>query len=309
MRPAQEVFFDSDGVRCAADMYWPEDVEGSLPCVVMAHGGSGTKRLGLPNYAREFASHGVAVLVFDYRHFGESDGDPRQVIDVSEQQDDYRAAVRFARSCAGIDPDRIALWGTSLSGGHVLAVAATDPRIAAVVSQVPLIDGWHRGRTLRERLNRDVIWRTAQFTVAAIHDILRSRFGLQPYFVPVVAKPGQTAVFTEPEAMETFDALGGEAVGWRNALAPRMIFSLPRYRKGTAQRLSMPILMCLADQDQQASTRYAAHIASQIPFVEIHHYPVGHFGVYLGALRDEITATESEFLRRHLMTISAMAGT
>jgi hypothetical protein len=77
-----------------------------------------------------------------------------------------------------------------------------------VVSQVPLIDGWHRGRTFRERMNWGVIWRTAQFTVAAIHDILRSRLGQQPYFVSVVAKPGHTAVFTEPEAMETFEALG-----------------------------------------------------------------------------------------------------
>jgi hypothetical protein len=79
--------------------------------------------------------------------------------------------------------------GLSLSGGHVLAVAATDPRLAAVVSQVPLIDGWHRGRTLRGRPDWEVIWRTAQFTFAAIHDILRSRLGWQPYFVPVVAIP------------------------------------------------------------------------------------------------------------------------
>ena len=170
-------------------------------------------------------------------------------------------------------------------------------------------DGWHRWRTLRERLNWDMIWRTAQFTVAAIHDILRSRIGQQPYFVPVVAKPGHTAVFTEPGAMETFEALGGEAVGWRNALAPRMIFSLPRYRNGTAERLYMPILMRLADHDQRASTRYAAHIASLIPYVEIHHYHVGYFGVYLGALRDEITAAEAAFLKHRLMTISARAGT
>jgi uncharacterized protein len=92
----------------------------------------------------------------------------------------------------------------------------------------------------------------------------------------VVAEPGHTAVFTEPEARETFETLGGEIVGWRNALASRMIFSLPRYRKGTAERLHMPVLMCLADDDQQASSRFAARIASRMPFVELHDYPVGH---------------------------------
>lgn len=311
---SHEVFFDSDGVRCAADMYWRDDMDGDVPCVVMGHGGSATKRLGLPSYAQAFASRGMAVLAFDYRHFGASGAEPRQVIDVAEQQDDYRAAVRFARGLNGIDPDRVALWGTSLSGGHVLAVAAQDPRIAAVVSQVPMIDGWHRGRTLRERMSWEVTWRTAQFTAAAIRDVSRARKGAPPYFVPVVAERGRVAVFTEPEAKRTFEALGGEGVGWRNALAPRFIFSLPRYRKGTAEQLHMPVLMCLADHDLQSSSRYAAHIASLMPNVEIHRYPVGHFDVYLGSLRDEITATQVAFLERHLnlgaaMTNSTQAGT
>ncbi|WP_231980993.1 MULTISPECIES: alpha/beta fold hydrolase [unclassified Mycobacterium] len=98
----------------------------------MGHGGSATKRLGLPAYAEKFTAAGLAVLAFDYRHFGASGGEPRQVIDVDEQRDDYRAAVRYARGRDDIDPRRVALWGTSLSGGHVLAVAADDPDVAAV---------------------------------------------------------------------------------------------------------------------------------------------------------------------------------
>ena len=120
----REVFFDSAGVRCAADLYWPDAVTGSVACVVMGHGGSGTKRLRLPKYAKVFAAAGLAVLAFDYRRFGNSGGLPRQVIEVAGQREDYRAAVRFARSLDGTDPRRIALWGTSLSGSHVLAVAA-----------------------------------------------------------------------------------------------------------------------------------------------------------------------------------------
>lgn len=294
------MFFDSGGVPCAADLYWPDATSEPMACVVMGHGGSATKRLGLPAYAQMFAAEGIAVLAFDYRHFGSSGGQPRQVIDVAEQRDDYRSAVRFVRHHDGIDPDRVALWGTSLSGGHVLAVAADDPTIAAVVAQVPMIDGWHRGRSLRARLNWEVTWRTAQFTAAAFCDVLGARLGRQPCTVPVVAERGHIAVFTEPEAATAFAALGGEATGWRNALAPRMIFSLPRYRKGTAERLRMPVLMCLADHDQQASSKFAAQIASLMPDVEIHHYPVGHFEVYLGAVREEISATQVTFLKRHL---------
>ncbi len=151
-------------------------------------------------------------------------------------------------------------------------------------------------------------WRTAEFTVAAIRDVVRARQGQPPYLVPVVAEPGRVAVFTEPEAKKAFDAPGGEAVGWRNELAPRFILSLPRYRKGTAERLHMPVLMCLADHDLQASSRYAARIASLMPTVEIRHYPVGHFDVYLGSLRDEITATQAAFLERHLNLGAAMTN-
>jgi fermentation-respiration switch protein FrsA (DUF1100 family) len=227
----REVLFDSGGVLCAADLYLPGKKTGPVPCVVMGHGGSGTKRLGLPAYAEKFAAGGLAAFVFDYRGFGASGGEPRQVIDVDAQREDYLAAVGYIRALAEVDPQRIAVWGTSLSGGHVLAVADADPAIAAVVSQVPMIDGMHRGRTLRQRLNWEVTGHTLQFTVA-VRDLLRARRGQPPYYVPVVAPPGQVAVFTEPEARATFEALGGQACGWRNELAPRFVFALPKYAAG-----------------------------------------------------------------------------
>ena len=102
----------------------------------MGHGFSGTRDLGLHAYAQRFAVAGLAVLVFDYRHFGASGCPPRQMVHGARQQEDYRAAVRFARGLEGVDPSRIALWGTSFSGSHVIAIAATDPRIAALVAQV-----------------------------------------------------------------------------------------------------------------------------------------------------------------------------
>ena len=170
------------------------------------------------------------------------------------------------------------------------------------MSQVPLIDGWHRGRNLRQRLNGDVAARTLAFIVAAVRDMLNARRGRPPYLVPVIAKGGKVAVFTEPEASTAFEALGGESVGWRNELAPRFFFALPRYRKGTAERLTMPVLMCLGDHDLQASSRYAARIASGMPNVQIRRYPVGHFDVYLDPLFDEISTTQADFLREHLCT-------
>ena len=130
------VTFDSGGGELAGYLHRPASATGTLPCVVMGHGFSGTQDRLFEN-ARRFAEAGFAALTFDYRSFGESGGEPRQVVSVRGQLEDWRAAIRFARGLEGVDPDRVALWGSSLGGGHAVSVAAENPRIAAVVAQMP----------------------------------------------------------------------------------------------------------------------------------------------------------------------------
>jgi dienelactone hydrolase len=132
--------FDSGGWRCAAWLYEPEG-DGPFPCVVMAHGWSGVREQRLDAYAERFADAGYAVVVFDYRHFGASQGQPRQLLDIGRQLADWTAAVAFARSRTNVDPERVVLWGSSFSGGHVQHIAARDHRVAAAIAQVPFADG------------------------------------------------------------------------------------------------------------------------------------------------------------------------
>ena len=139
------VEFESDGVTCRAWHYNPicnalADHAGT-PCVVMASGFGATRQMGLEPYAQRFAAAGLHVLSFDYRHFGASDGEPRHLISVRRQLHDWQQAVRYARILPGVDPERIALWGTSFSAGHVLATAIRDRRIAVVSAQAPSMDG------------------------------------------------------------------------------------------------------------------------------------------------------------------------
>lgn len=211
-----KVQFDSSGVDCAGYLYRPAKARGPLPCVVLGHGTAGTMdRLFV--YAEPFAAAGMAVLVFDYRGWGASDGQPRQVIDIGGQLDDWRAAIGFARGVDGVDPDRIALWGSSLSGGHVVALAADDPRIAAVVAQVPWFgDARTAGQTLRQLLQVS----TLKLVAAGIRDAYRGARGRSPYLVPIVGQLGQTALFTGPEVREALEAKGLEGSLWRNQFAP-----------------------------------------------------------------------------------------
>jgi len=136
----KDVSFEVNGTPVSAWLYLPGDQSAQVSCIVMGHGLGGTKNMGLESYAVRFQEAGMAVLAFDYRYLGESSGDPRQLIWIPYQLEDWAAAIEYARSLKEIDQARIGLWGTSLSGGHVIVTAAKDERIACVSAQCPLLD-------------------------------------------------------------------------------------------------------------------------------------------------------------------------
>ena len=139
----RDIEFNADGVTLRGWFYTPDQGKGPFPCVVMAHGFSGTKEMTLDRFAEVFAAAGLAVLVYDNRNLGSSGGEPRSEIDPTWQRRDYRTAISYAQLQPEVDPARIGIWGTSYTGGTVCAVAAIDRRVKAVVSQVPFMRGHH----------------------------------------------------------------------------------------------------------------------------------------------------------------------
>ena len=160
-------FKTQDGVTLAAWHYLPDQSSGKVPTIVMAHGFSAVKEMYLDKFAEVFAAAGLGALVFDNRNFGASCGEPRQEIDPWEQVRDYRDAITFAETLPQTDVDRIGIWGSSYSGGHVLVVGAIDRRVKCVAGQVPLISGHNNARRLIRAdfwagLHRSVRRRSAQ---------------------------------------------------------------------------------------------------------------------------------------------------
>lgn len=285
-----EVRIPSHGEQLAAYLYRPER-EGPAPCVVMAHGFSGTRDDGLPGYAEAFRDAGFAVVLFDYRHFGASTGEPRQLLDIARQQDDYRAVVDWARRTEGIDPDRIALWGTSFSGGHVIAVAATDPRIAAVIAQAPYTDSVP---VIRRMPPRNLL-RAAS---AAVRDLAGAARGRAPVLIPAAGPPGTFAAMTESDALPGFIAMVPPESLWRNEVAARLMFSLPLFRPvRVAYRLTMPSLFCVCDADTTTPPGSTMRAAGKAPRGHLRRYPYGHFAIYADP---QVKADQVDFLRRVL---------
>jgi uncharacterized protein len=135
------VEFLSEGDTIRADLYLPEG-PGPYPVIVMAGGWCYVKELRQPQYAEEFVQGGFAALIFDYRRMGASGGEPRQHLDPWDQIEDYRHAISYLETRSDIDRNRIGVWGISYSGGHVLILGATDPRVKVVVSNVPVVSGY-----------------------------------------------------------------------------------------------------------------------------------------------------------------------
>jgi uncharacterized protein len=296
------VSFDSHGHRCAGVHLRGEggefaDERGRRPCVVLAHGFAGTVDSGLMPYAEAFAAAGLDALAFDYRSFGLSEGESRQVLSIAGQLEDYAAAIGFARTLEGVDPERIVLWGSSFSGGHVVAAAVADGRVAAVIAQTPAMDGV---ATFLNAARRAGVAEMLRLTLAGLRDLAGSLRGRAPVTVPVVAAPGQLGMMTTPDCEPGYRAITGPS--WRNEVAARVALTLGSYRPGLqADRLPCPILVQIADRDAVAPVKAAQDAAWRATGrSEVRTYPVGHFDIYVGEPFERALADQLHFLRRHL---------
>jgi len=130
--------FQSQGATLRGFLLTPAGARPRLPAVILAHGTSATIQMVAIEYARTFARAGLAALLYDHRNFGSSDGEPRFEINPWVQCRGYLDAISFAAGRPEIDPDRIALWGDSYSGGQVVVVAACDRRPKVIVAQCPV---------------------------------------------------------------------------------------------------------------------------------------------------------------------------
>ncbi len=296
-----DVFFDSQGEQCAAWLYLPQDSAGPHACVILAHGFAMVREARLDAYAERFAAAGLAALVFDYRHFGASGGAPRQLLDISRQLADWRAAIDFVRQRDELDPTRIALWGTSFSGGHVVALAAEDDEIAAVVSQVP-----YGG--LERRSGPPRVGFLARMVGAAIVDELRGRLGRPPRCIPVAGEPGTFAAFNEPGAVARMTSIVPAGSTWENRFTPRVMLRAPGYRPfQRAAEVTCPLLVCVCDDDAITPPRPALLGAGRAPAGEVRRYPIGHFEIYVGEWFERAVADQTDFLLASLRPATRQA--
>jgi uncharacterized protein len=240
-------FNTEDGITIRAWHYVPEEQRSKVPTIVMAHGISAVKEMYLDCFAEAFAAAGLASVVFDNRNFGASDGSPRQEVDPWQQVRDYRDAITYAETLKETDPERIGIWGTSYSGGHVLVVGAVDRRVKCVVSQVPLVSGPDNARRLIRPDHLAAIRKV-------FDDDRRARMaGRLPAMVPVVAEdPATPCALPTSDSWRWFiETARSRAPSWKNEVTLRSVEMFTEYQPSDYIRLisPTPLLMVVALRD------------------------------------------------------------
>lgn len=238
-----EFVVEGDVVR--GTLYIPEG-DSAKAAVALGHGWGMVAGGDLEDYARKVVDRGIVALTFDYRNLGNSDGLPRQHLDPQKQVEDYKAAISFLRSQPEVDPERIGIWGSSYGGGHVLTVAATDPRVKCVVSQVPTISSWRAARARMDDQAWDAQWKA--FIAERESVFAGNAMAVQH---TVGDQPGVAVSYPDPASFSYMMKEGKRCPTWKNYTTLASLELARNYEPGAyVYRITQtPVLMIIASQD------------------------------------------------------------
>ena len=292
----RSVSFYSDGEVIYGHLYMPERTSprNGFPAVVLCNGFAAVKEMLVPRFAEGFSQNGYAVLTFDYRGFGESDGKPRIIW--SNQVRDVRSAVTFMQSVDGVNPDSIALWGTALGGANAVMAAARDRRVKCVVVQVTFGDG--------ERV---------LFRGKGDDEIFRLRTSIEQFWMKEVLTGqtlymGMNRFFNDEASKAFFDA----NVDRYDALKVKLPFATFRELMSLKPEhhipeVSQPILIVAAENDsvnpKTESERLFARAGGPRSLFVIPG--VDHFDIYQGDAFGQAFSEELRWFGRYLTEPSA----
>lgn len=286
------------------------DDKGRTGAVVIAHGMASTREMGLYKFAELFANAGLVVLTFDFRRFGESSGAPRHKLTPDMLVSDYLSALDYVRSRVDVDPKRICLWGTSYSGGHVLAATAREnAKVACVISQAPYL-GPTPDESKLEELSKRGYGKSLQLLMGAISGVVRPWFGMDDLYMTLYGHASDSKL-----ALSRWDQIGEtEATwlskhpvkrpnDWRNCFHLGGLFGMLRYRPLESVPLisaDTAILFVSAKHDTLCPASridYANRIAANSELITLDS---AHFTVYSGKPFEVASAKQLSFLKKHL---------
>mmetsp|Transcript_6822 Transcript_6822/g.15093 ORF Transcript_6822/g.15093 Transcript_6822/m.15093 type:complete len:428 (-) Transcript_6822:260-1543(-) len=301
--------FISQGDRIEAYQYIPKIQTSQHKCILMAHGLGGQRDFGLHTYADAFAAKGFAVVLFDYRGFGGSDGEPRNWVSPSRHLEDWEAAVEALlpggpSSSSGLSCSALSLWGTSFSGGHVIVTAAKyRAAISAVVSQVPHLSGVEASKL---GMSRRGLLGGLRLLAAGLHDRLRGLVGRSPAYVRLVGRPGDLAfMLLHEEELGSYYAKhpAVRIGGWKPYAPARLALDISRYSPlKSLPMVTAPLMFVSATEDSLCPHHVVRQAAKEYcnSTCELLEYAVNHFDIYKPQVLREVLDQQVGFFKLHM---------
>jgi dienelactone hydrolase len=294
----KNIEFISKGTLCRGWLYIPQAVsrEGTAPGIVMAHGFAGLKEMGLAGYAERFEAAGFVTLVFDYRFWGESEGEPRNQIFAYEMVEDYRNAITWLSKRPEVDSDRIGIWGTSYSGGLCLHVGTHDKRVKAVVAQVP--------STLNPDSRKSKapdVW--DHVGASLVNDRIQRYETGNVNYMKVVAPEGESCIFPDGDAYEWYMEFKEFAPKWTNEVTLESLEKVREFDPVSLIHMMAPtaLLLIAGENDNLIpikAVRETFEKAQEPKALKV--LPITHFLPYKDPWLSEVAAMATDWFQVHL---------
>ena len=290
-----DIEFKSQGTTIRGWYVAPHgESEEPFPCVIMAHGLGGTKRGRLLQYAHRFAAIGCAVVLFDYRYYGDSDGEPRQLVNPKEQHKDWHAAIAYVRNSPSFDNNKIILWGSSYGGGHSFVVGAQDGSVLGCICQCPMLDSKASSAKLMEYAGLGYALRLVGH---GLYDLCRAALGMSPHYIPLIGKPGEMAAMSSEETYRNYHHF--EAEDFVNSIAARLVITGASYHPHQyTDRIKHPVLIQICKNDSVVSPQAAIDVAQKLGSkATLIQYPIGHFDIYIEQAFETAVQDQVKFIQ------------
>jgi len=280
------------------------------PLLIMGHGLGAQKDFKIPEFAEKFTSEGIAVFAFDYQTFGGSQGFERNIINVDEQLKDWESALnlfilkkiyRYTNIQFSYDVNRIALWGSSFSGGHVITLAGSykhKDKIKGIITQIPFVDGFSSLKSLWREYG---ILPLIKCVLYSIKDIIRKTFRMPRQYIPLTSesKNEMRILPTEESHLGYASIIPSTPLGgWKNRVSASIFLEFPFYRPiKYAPNINTNVLIIASKFDKLCPIDIINEFGNILKKKEIHILDTNHFQPYTSSF-DNVVDLEIKFLKK-----------
>ena len=278
--------------------FWPKNIFGKLPGVTLIGGFSTTMDGKLTQYAEEFAKSNMISVIFDFKNFGYSGGEPRQFVSIPSQIEDINSVIKYALSCSDAEVSQMGLWGSSLGGSLAIRMASSNINIKAIVAQCPLIDLRLFTKITYSHLSERQI---RNFRRMLFMDNLFNRFPFLKRKIPIMASKGISAL-PDPESYLMKDISGPS---WRDEIL------LKTFTQGNIkladpatdkENIDIPMLIQVAENDKTVSNQGIYNFVERYKsMVALEMINCGHFSIYFSPHFEICVKSAIKFLHDRLI--------